>query len=250
MRVLRQILLVATCLLVVLSLIEARFPALDSLTTLQPHPLRAIVAGLAMRELGPADNGVDRILKLDPGNAPAWERRCTAAIGPSPAISVSDCERAYALDPTAANLRAVASAQESDNRPCEAEDNYRKALSKPDLAVRKPLGLRDESRAALACGHAESALQALQQAELFDLQNTSSLQNTSALERDPTQAAVRDSLASDHGYMAVVFERINQPEKARQMCTEANPGSPGCSCELTGNALICSQATTYTIASR
>jgi hypothetical protein len=89
----------------------------------------------------------------------------------------------------------------------------------------------------------------LEQAEQLDLANSTDTP------RDPTQvadpsAAVRESLASDRGYMSVVYDRLNQSEKAKQMCTEANPGSPGCSCELTGNALICSQTNSYAIASR
>jgi tetratricopeptide (TPR) repeat protein len=251
MRVLRQSFLVFLVVFAVLVAFEARFPALDPLTVKEPHPVRALVAGLAMRELGPADNQVDRILALDPSSARAWERRCTAAIGPSPATSVYDCQRAYEFDPSAANLRAVASAQESAGQACEAEATYREAYNKADLGVRKPLVLRDEARAALTCGHPGTALQALEQAEVYDLAESTDTP------RDPTQvadpsAAVRESLAADRGYMAVVYERMNQSDKAKQMCTAANPSSPGCSCELTGNALTCSQTNTYTymVASR
>jgi hypothetical protein len=249
MRVFRQSLLAILFFVVVLVLFEARFPELDSFTLHEPYPMRAVVAGLAMRELGPADNQVDRILMLDLKNARAWERRCTAAIGPSPATSVYDCQRAYEFDPSAANLRAVAAAEESAGRVCEAENTYRKSSESSDLAVRKPLVLRDLARAALDCGHTEASLAALQQAEVLDLAEATDTP------RDPTQvadpsAAVRESLAADRGYMAVVYDRLHQVEKAKQMCTEANPGSPGCSCELTGNALICSQTTSYFVASR
>jgi tetratricopeptide (TPR) repeat protein len=249
MRVFRQVLLFTLFVFVVLVLTEARFPALDPITLDEPHPMRAVVAGLAMRELGPADNQVDRILTIDPRNARAWERRCTAAIGPSPVTSVYDCKRAYEFDPSAANLRAVAAAQESAGQVCEAEAVYRQDYEMAGLAVRKPLLLRDEARAALSCGHPEAALEALRQAEQLDLAESTDTP------RDPTQvadpsAAVRESLASDRGYMAVVYDRMSQSEKAKEMCTEANPGSPGCSCELTGNALICSQTNTYFIASR
>jgi hypothetical protein len=249
MLVFRQILLFTLVVFVVLVLTEARFPALDPITLHEPHPMRAVVAGLAMRELGPADNEVDRILALDRDNARAWERRCTAAIGPSPATSVGDCERAYALDASTANLRAVGSAQESAGQFCEAETTYRKAFEQPDLAVRKPLVLRDEARAALECDHPAAALDALHQAEQLDLAEATDTP------RDPTQvadpsAAARESLAADRGYMAGVSERTHQSDQAKAMCYEANPGSPGCSCELTGNALICSQTNTYFVASR
>ena len=249
MRVFRQVLLFLFVVGFVMVITEARFPALDPLTLHEPHPMRAVVAGLAMHELGPADNDVDRILKIDQKNARAWERRCTAAIGPSPAQSVFDCERAYEFDPSPANLRNIASAQESDGQPCEAEVTYQKAYAMSDPAVRTPLVLRDEARAGLVCGHPAASLQALQHAEQIDLAESTEV------ERDPTQVAdpsatVRESLASDRGYMAVVYERMDQSDKAKEMCTEANPGSPGCSCELTGNALICSQNTRYTIASR
>jgi hypothetical protein len=249
MRVFRQIVLFGLALFVVAVVAEARFPALDPITVQEPHPMRAVVAGLAMRELGPADNQVDRILSLDPKNARAWERRCSAAIGPSPATSVYDCRRAYELDASTANLRSVGSALESDGQSCEAEAIYRQAYEKPDLAVRKPLVLRDQARAALNCGHPEVSLRALEQAEQIDLAEATGVERDIMQVADPS-AAVRESLASDRGYMAVVYERMNQPERAKQMCTESNPGSPGCSCELTGNALICSQTTSYNIASR
>ena len=249
MRVFRQVLLVLFFVGFILIVTEARFPELDPITIHEPHPMRAAVAAVAMHELGPADNDVDRILRLDMKNARAWERRCTAAIGPSPASSVYDCERAYEFDRSAANLRAVASAQEAAGRVCEAENSFRQAYQKSDLSVRKPLVLRDEARAALACGHPAVALNSLREAEVLDLADSTDTP------RDPTQvadpsAAVRESLASDRGYMSVVYERLNEADKAKQMCTEANPGSPGCSCELTGNALICSQTTNYFVASR
>jgi hypothetical protein len=249
MRVFRLFLLAGVAVFAFLTIVEARFSALDPLTAHEPHPMRALVAGLAMRELGPADNDVDRILRLDMQNARAWERRCTAAIGPSPAASVFDCERAYELDSSAANLRAVGSAEESAGQVCDAEATYRQSYDKPDLSVRKPLVLRDEARAALECGHPQISLAALGQAEQLDLAESTDTP------RDPTQvadpsAAVRESLASDRGYLAVVYDRMHRPDKAKEMCTEANPGSPGCSCELAGSALICSQTTRYFVASR
>jgi tetratricopeptide (TPR) repeat protein len=249
MRVFRQSLFTVLAVLLGLIVTEARFPSLDPLTVHEPHPLRAIVADLAMRELGQADNDVDRILRLDQTNAPAWERRCAAATGPTPAQSVFDCKRAYELDSSAPNLRALGSAEESASQTCQAEASYRKAVEKSDLSLRKPLLLRDEARAALGCEHPERSLALLQQAEQIDLADATDTP------RDPTQvadpsAAVRESLAADRGYMSVVYERLSQPERAKQMCTESNPGSPGCSCELTGNALICSQTTNYFVASR
>ena len=249
MRVFRQILLVAFVVFFAMVVTEARFPGLDPITMDEPHPMRALVADLAMRELGPADNDVDRILRIDQKNARAWERRCTSATGPSPASSVYDCERAYELDPSAANLRAFASAQESAGQVCEAEMSFHQARERSDLSVRKSLILRDEARTALNCGHPEISLKVLEEAEQLDLADSTDTP------RDPTQvadpsAAVRESLVSDRGYMSVVYDRLNQSEKAKKMCTEANPGSPGCSCELTGNALICSQTTSYFVASR
>ena len=248
MRMVQQTLVALVVLLVVGVFTEARFPSMDGMTIHEPHPMRAVVAGIAMRELGPADNEVDRILLLDPENGRAWERRCTAAIGPSATQSVGDCKHAYALDTSLPNLRAVASAEEVDGQYCDAETTFRQALQREDPEVRRPAMLRDEARAALACGHPQSSLEALQQAEQIDLKS-------SGAERDATQVAdpsavVRESLASDRGYMAAVYERLEQPEKAKQLCTEANPGSPNCSCELTGNALTCSQTSSYTVASR
>lgn len=250
MRVFQQSLVVVAILLLIGVLAEARFPEMDGVTMHEPHLLRAAVAGFAMRELGPEDNEVDRVLMLDPENARAWERRCTAALGPSPGQSVGDCERAYTLDPSLPNLRALASAEEVDGRFCDAEGTFKQALGRQDPEVRRPAMLRDEARVALACGHAETALESLQQAEELDAQLAAGAERQVIPTYEQTAGMARESLAFDRGYMAAVYERMNQPEKARQMCTEANPDSPNCSCELTGNALTCSQTSSYTVASR
>jgi tetratricopeptide (TPR) repeat protein len=213
---------------------EARFDSLDGLTVREPMPVRTLVGHLALREYGTDDNYLERVLKIDPNNARAWERRCTALLGATQSDWISDCQHALKLEATGTNYRLMGSAQEQANEFCAAQASYHTALSKPDIAGVRPHLLRDEARAALACGDPATSLAVLHTAEEID-------ESTAGNVAAPGEInSARDGLASDYGYMAVVYDHINQPEKAREMCSEAYPGSETCNCQLTGTGLVCS----------
>ncbi len=198
----------------------ARICKLDPVTMRMPHFVRSMVATLAVHENTIGPNALNRALTIDPQNTAAWSRRCTAYVGKDAAERLNDCQHAVSLRDSAANLRGEASAQEETGDVCAAEGTYRAALK--TLKVQRPYVMRDQARAALACGDVGGSLAALREAESAD-------------------TATPENLAVDHGYMAVVYDRMDQPEKARQMCSEANPGYGNCTCELTGSGLNCSQ---------
>jgi hypothetical protein len=243
MQLVRRSFLLVAFVFSALIVMEARFPSLDSLTLHEPRPMRSLVGHLALREYGAGDTGLDRVLRLDPNNALAWERRCTAFLGATQAEWVSDCQHALKLQANGANYRLVGSAQEQANQYCAAEASYRTAEAQPDMAGQRPFLLRDAARAALDCGDASASLDMLRSAEQLD-QRSADL----AVAPDETQRA-RDGLSSDHGYMAVVYQQMNRPDKARHMCFEANPGYGDCSCQLTGTGLVCTPAASPTLVS-
>jgi len=50
----------------------------------------------------------------------------------------------------------------------------------------------------------------------------------------------KDDLLSDREYLAVGYDRTNQPAKATAMCTKAHTGWKTCHCELTETSVKCS----------
>jgi hypothetical protein len=243
MRVIWRSSLLLVFVLSALIVFEARFPWLDSLTVHEPRPMRSLVGRLALREYGPGDADLDRVLRIDPRNTLAWERRCTAFLGPTQADWVSDCQHALKLEASGANYRLVGAAQEQAGQYCAAEDSYRTAVVQPDMMGQRPVVLRDAARAALNCDDPAASLSLLHSAEQLD-------ETSAGIAAAPEESQrARDGLASDHGYMSVVYQKMNQPEKARQMCFEANPGYADCACQLTGNGLVCTPAATPTLVS-
>ncbi len=212
--------------------LAARFPVFDPATADLPRPLRSTVATMAVYEnVGVDPDPVARALALDPENAAAWSRRCTAFLGLDSTTRLEDCRHAVKLHASTADLRAYGSALEEQGEFCPAEDAYRRALDTTDAAGQRPLVLREESRAALTCGDMTGSLTALRAAEAIDLHEAGT--------QDTVAPAVRESLSSDRGYMSVVYRRLQQPDKANEECVAANPGLSACSCELTPGGLSC-----------
>jgi tetratricopeptide (TPR) repeat protein len=231
-----RLVLISACVCVVL-LAEARFTALDGFTLKMPHPLRAIVATLTVHENGASAAALDRALTIDPDNTAAWGRRCSAYVGKDATERLYDCQRAVALRASAANLRGEASALEESGNFCAAEATYRAALTKADVVGQRAYVMRDQARTGLACGDVSGSLTALRSAEEIDTRNAAEAgQNASG----------RDGLAADRGYMAVVYDRMNQPQKAKELCAEANPAYASCTCELTGSGVSCAQTVAQT----
>ncbi len=201
---------------------EARFAHLDGFTVALPGSVRALVATIAVQESDISPDSLDRALALDPDNSAAWSRRCTSYVATTPQEREADCVRAVNLRRSAANLRALAAALEDNGAPCAAQASLQEALGRPDLLGQRTDAMRDQARAALACGDISGSLVALRSAEEIDQSNES------------------DGLAADRGYMSVAYDRIHDPEKAKEMCSRANPGYASCTCELANTGLRCS----------
>ena len=201
---------------------QARFAQLDAFTLSLPLPVRSVVATIAVHESDISSDSLDRALALDPDNSAAWSRRCTSYIAVNPQERLADCARAVNLHPSTANLRAHAAALEENGLPCAAQASLQEALVRPDLLGQRSYVMRDQARAALACGDNSGSLVALHSAEEIDQSNES------------------DGLAMDRGYMSAVYDRLHEPVMAKEMCSQANPGYASCTCELSNTGLSCS----------
>ncbi len=201
---------------------QARFAQLDDFTLSLPESVRSLVATIAVHEGDISPEALDRALGLDPDNPAAWSIRCASYVAVNPHERLADCAHAVNLRHSVANLRAYAAALEENGSPCAAQASLQEVLVRPDLPGQRTYVMRDQARAALACGDISSSLVALHSAEEIDQSNES------------------DGLAVDRGYMSVVYDRIHESDQAKEMCSKANPGYASCTCELSNRGLSCS----------
>jgi tetratricopeptide (TPR) repeat protein len=222
--------------LVLLIVAAAKYPAMDNFTLKLPADIQTTVGDLIMQKAGYGKDStkrIDRALRFDPENADAWTRRCHDNLDgtlngttPDPAT----CRRAIALQPTAWNFNGLGAAQEKAKDFCAAEDSYTSAIKG---AQNDAYFLRNMARAALRCGHPASSVAGFEVAEGLDAK--------AAADPDDDGDA-KDDLLSDREYLAVAYDRTNQPAKATAVCTKAHTGWKTCRCDLTETGVKCSDA--------
>jgi tetratricopeptide (TPR) repeat protein len=215
---------------VLLIVLAAEYPAMDSFTTKLPerhsdHSGRPHPAKNRLRQgLG---KGNRSRLRFDPENPDAWTRRCHSSFDgttPDPAT----CRRAISLQPTAGNFNGLGAAREKAKDFCAAEDSYTSAIRE---ATNDADYLRNMARAALRCGHTGASVAGFEVAEGLDAKAAA----------DPDEIDdVKDDLLADREYLAVAYDRANQSAKAAAICTKAHTGWKACHCELTETSVKCS----------
>jgi tetratricopeptide (TPR) repeat protein len=218
---------------VLLIVAAARYPAMDGFTTKLPAAVGATVAELILRNAGYAKDSAplaDRAIRLDPENADGWTRRCHGN-GDDTKYDQAACRKAISLDPSAWNYGGLGTTQENAKDYCAAEDSYTDAIK---VTANHANALRDMARAALRCGHEGAAVAGFEVAEGLDAK-------TVAEDQDHDEGLKADLLA-DREYLAVAYDRTNQPQKAIAICTKAHPEWKTCNCELTDTAVKCSAA--------
>jgi tetratricopeptide (TPR) repeat protein len=215
---------------VLLIVAAAKYPAMDSITTKLPDGIQTTVADLILQKTAygkDAAKGIDRALRFDPENADAWTRRCHNNFDgttPDPAT----CRKAIALQPTAWNFNGLGAAQEQAKDFCAAEDSYTNAIRE---ATNDAYYLRNMARAALRCGHTGASVAGFEVAEGLDAKAAA----------DPDDDGdTKADLLSDREYLAVAYDRTNQPAKAAAICTKAHTGWKTCHCDLTEAGVKCS----------
>jgi hypothetical protein len=217
---------------VLLIVSAAKYPAMDNFTMKLPTDIQATVADLIMQKAGygkDSSKGIDRALRFDPENPDAWTRRCHD----NPDGTTSDpatCRKAIALQPTAWNFNGLGATQEKAKDFCAAEDSYTSAIR---AATNEAYYLRNMARAALRCGHTGASIAGFEVAEGLDAK--------AAADPDDDDDS-KDNLLSDREYLAVVYDRTNQPAKATAICTKAHTGWKTCRCDLTETGVKCSAA--------
>jgi tetratricopeptide (TPR) repeat protein len=219
---------------VLLIVLAAKYPAMDTFTMKLPAIVQTTVSNLILQKAGygkDSAKGIDRALRFDPENPDAWTRRCHGnfdgtlnGTAPDPAT----CRKAIALQPTAWNFNGLGAAQEQAKDFCAAEDSYTNAIRE---ATNDAYYLRNMARAALRCGHTGASVAGFEVAEGLDAKAAA----------DPDDDGdTKADLLSDREYLAVAYDRTNQPAKATAICTKAHTGWKACHCELTETGVKCS----------
>jgi tetratricopeptide (TPR) repeat protein len=217
---------------VLLLVVAARYPAMDAFTTKLPDGIQATVADLILQKAGygkDSAKAIDRALRFDPQNPDAWSRRCHGSPDEKTADQAT-CRKAIALEPTASNFNGLGAAQEQAKDFCAAEDSYTNAIRE---ATNDAYYLRNMARAALRCGHTGASVAGFEVAEGLDAKAAA----------DPDEDDdVKTDLLSDREYLAVAYDRTNQPVKGTAICTKAHTDWKICHCELTETSVRCSDA--------
>jgi len=217
---------------VLLIVAAAKYLAMDTFTMKLPATAQTTVADLILQNAGygkDSAKGIDRALRFDPENPDAWTRRCHGNLDGTTSDPAT-CRKAIALQPTAWNFNGLGAAQEQAKDFCAAEDSYTSAIRE---ATNDPYYLRNMARAALRCGHVGASVADFEVAEGLDAKAAA----------DPDDDGdTKDDLLSDREYLAVAYDRTNQPAKATAICTKAHTGWKTCHCELTQTGVKCSDA--------
>jgi hypothetical protein len=217
---------------VLLIVLAARHPAMDSFTIRLPAAVRTTVADLILQKAGygkDSAKGIDRAIRFDPENPDAWTRRCHRTLDGTTSDPAT-CQRAIALQPTAWNFNGLGAAQERAKDFCAAEDSYTNAIRE---TANDAYSLRNMARAALRCGHTAASIAGFEVAEGLDAK--------AAADPDDDEDT-KDDLLSDREYLAVAYDRTKQTTKATVICSKAHPGWKTCHCELTETSVKCSDA--------
>lgn len=205
----------------------AKYPGMDSLTMKLPAGVRSVVAELALHHAGYSEDSatrIDRVVRLDPESAGAWTRRCAS----SQSGRIATCQKAIDLDPEPWNFNGLGLAQEQAKDYCSAEDSFTKAIQN---SSNNAIFLRNMARAALRCGHVNASVAGFEVAEGLDAK---------AVADPDDDGETKDDLTMDREYLAVVYDRMNEPAKATGVCAKAHPGWTACRCELNDSGVKCS----------
>jgi tetratricopeptide (TPR) repeat protein len=214
----------------------AKYPSLDALTVKLPTGIRTTVADLALRRAGYGKGSlplVDRAIALDPESPDAWSRRCHGD-GDKTTYDQAACRRATRFDPSAWNFNGLGMTQENAKDFCAAEDSYTSAIK---ASANDAYSLRNMARAALRCGHIGASVAGFEVAEGLDAKAAADPD-----EDDEIKGDLKADLISDREYLAVAYDRTNQPDKATAICTKAHTGWKSCHCELTDANVKCFEA--------
>ena len=220
-------------------LLASRWQKMDPTTAHAPLFLRQAVASVILQKTTYGKESlprIDRILRLDPQNAEAWQRRCSAsAWGKSP--NLKDCETAVKFAGGPGDYYNLGHIEEAAGDPCTAEDNYTEAVSKtsanPDTDYLEAMG-----RSALLCNHLPASRAGYEVAATTQQKWL----NQSDLDQDEIDDAKKNLLA-DQESLIVIYHRQHDDLLAGQTCTAAHPNWKVCSCDIdTKGAASCTEA--------
>jgi tetratricopeptide (TPR) repeat protein len=239
------LLVVVVCtplLLVAIFVTAAYVPALDKLTLSMSPDIRTAVADAAMQKAGhgtPAIPGLERVLRLDPDNAAALTRLCSARTAarlslPERAAAIPLCRKAVARARSSENFYNLGTAQEASGDPCAAQTSYNAANSAESGEVDN---LRAMGRTSLACSDVTGSVAEFEVARDLDAKSIA----------DPGQDVddrddEADDLQLDQQWLVIAYTAANKPKLAAQACSAAYPMWKSCSCTLQAGKPSCKES--------
>jgi len=207
------------------------WPRMDALTLKLPMPLRSLVAEVIAQS--PRHNA-DRATRLDPQvQFPIVEQIDDSAVA---ADVPDDFHPGYtANSPEAAKLDTQGVTKEANGDECGAVTFYTLADSKEDPSNGVYRYAEHKGRAALVCG---KSLGAAQVGFETALRKEKTLLQSSVGDQRPLQATMQQ----DREWLIVVYDRVNEPGMAHDLCKVTHPQWKSCSCKLAGKEVKCSNA--------
>jgi hypothetical protein len=221
-------------------LLASRWQKMDPTTAHAPLALRQAVASIILQKAGYGKKSLpalNRILRLDPKNAGAWQRRCSIFVWDKSSPNLKDCEAAVQFAEAPGDYYNLGRAQETIGDPCTAEDSYTHAVSatssNPDTDYLEAMG-----RAALRCNHLPGSRAGFELA----IETQQKWLNQPDQDQDEIDDAKKDILA-DQESLIVIYHRQHDDTLAGQTCTAAHPGWKSCSCDIDAKGIAsCTEA--------
>jgi tetratricopeptide (TPR) repeat protein len=170
------------------------------------------------------------VLALDPDNATAWARTCSAELySDAQKDALEPCRRAVALNDTSNNYYNLGKAEEAGGEECDASDAYLKSSQKNSTG-NGYVYMEGLGRAALRCGKDPYlALAGLRGA--LDLE-AKDLEASDPKDDDDDTADERTDLATDRKYWAVLQIRLHDGKALAEACSAIDVKWKHCACGL------------------
>jgi hypothetical protein len=211
-------------------LLAARWTKMDALTVQMPEGMRQLVAQVAESNATWGKDGrakLERVTRLDPGNAGAWSGRCESFFGGTKRTAdVATCKIAVSLDGSSGNYNGLGDAQERAGDACGAEESFTKAASE-DSSSNDYVYTESMGRAGLRCGDMPGARAGLETA----------LEKAEKSIKDPDEdddelADTKSDMLKDREFLVVIYQKEHESSLATTTCSLAHPDWKGCACEL------------------
>jgi hypothetical protein len=222
--------LILPWLFVIWLFVAAHWSAMDTITAHAPVRLRKAVASVAMNNppffYSPESKiFLSRIVKLDPDNGNAWERRCLDSEVTDHGVSLESCETAVRLQKDASSYRGLGDVQEFRGDFCAAEKSFKAGADLKPIQVPEMYS-EDVGLTAFLCGDFEASRIGFETA--IQLKRNEMISSTG----NELSVADRNELLGMQLPLIAVYQRMKKDELAAQMCKQVYPDWKVCRCTI------------------